>query len=91
MEAILELILTYVSMWAPSLVAILATVYTVAVGIKKFVDLINSVKEDTNFKEVNDKLATLTAENEELIRCNKLLLDRITKIKDYADNKKNEE
>ena len=91
MEAFLATILTYISVWAPSLVAILGVVATVVVAINRVISAIKGMKEDVDFAEVKKKLETLAAENQELARLNKLLLDKITKIKDYADVKKKEE
>lgn len=87
----LELIIEYVSIWAPSLVAILGVVATILTAISKTKDFINTIKADIDFKSLKEDLNRLSKENEELVRCNKLLLDQITKIKDYADNKKKED
>lgn len=91
MEEILRIIMEYVSIWAPSLVAVLGVVITILTAISKTKDFINTIKNDVDFKAIKDKLEKTSRENEELVRCNKLLLDQITKIKDYADNKKMEE
>lgn len=91
MEEFLRIVLEYVSIWAPSLVAILGVVVTIITALGKTKAAFDDLKADKTLKDVNSKLSKLTAENEELIRCNKLLLDKITKIKDYADNKKKEE
>lgn len=88
METIIALIIQYAAMWAPALVAILGVVATVITAINKCRDAIQEWKDDKTLKEVNEKLEKVAAENEELIHCNKLLLDKITKIKDYADKKK---
>lgn len=85
---ILEIITQYVSIWAPSLVAILGTVATVVLAISKLKSAIDSLKDEETLIDVNRRLKELSAENAELIRVNKLLLDEITKIKDYADHKK---
>ena len=39
-------------------------------------------------KRMEKMLSSRMCEEEELIRCNKLLLDELTKIKGYADHKK---
>ena len=90
MEEILRIILEYVSIWAPSLVAILGMVVTILTAINKTKEAFDNFKADTTLKDVNKKISELTDQNEELVRCNKLLLDNITKIQDYADNKKKE-
>lgn len=88
MEAILAIIIQYAAIWGPSLVAIFGVIATVVGAINKTRAAIQSFKEDKTLMEVNSKLTTLTAENEELVRCNKLLLDELTKIRNYADNQK---
>lgn len=90
MEEILRIIVEYVSIWAPSLVAILGVVTTILVALGKTKDAFDKLNKDETLKDVNSRLKQLTSENEELIRCNKLLLDQITKIQDYADTKKKE-
>lgn len=87
MEELFELIMSYVSIWAPSLVAILGTVSTIIVGIaemKKFVD-------KKTLAEVYAKMDEIAAQNAETNRCNRLLLDQLTKIQNYADQKKKED
>lgn len=87
MTEIFALIMSYVSIWAPSLVAILGIAFTVIKGIaemKKYAD-------QKTLADVYTKMNELTAQNAELNRCNKLLLDQITKIQDYADQKKEED
>ena len=91
MEVILTSILAHVSIWAPSLVAILGIVATVVIAINKTLTAINNLKNSADFAAVTKKLNSLAAENQELARVNKLLLERITKIKDYADLVKKEE
>lgn len=91
MEEILTIIMEHAAIWAPSLVAILGMVYSVILTIGKFKAALKEFKEDKTLADVNTKLTTLAAENEELVRTNKLLLDQITKIHNYADAKKKEE
>lgn len=88
---ILELIVEYVAIWAPSLVAILGTITTVLLALNKCKDAILEWKNDQTLKDVKDKLTIISQENEELVRCNKLLLEELTKIQGYADAKKREE
>lgn len=88
MEMFLLTIVEYASIWAPALVAILGTVVMVIQAVHKVKLAIEEFKADKTLADVNDKLTVLTAENEELIRCNKLLLEQITNIKEYADLKK---
>lgn len=90
MEAVIALIIQYAAMWAPALVAVLGTITTVILAINKCRDAINEWKSDDTMRDIRANLAKVSQENEELVRCNKLLLDEITKIKDYADHKKRE-
>jgi uncharacterized protein YoxC len=89
-EMILLTIVEYASIWAPALVAILGIVVMVIQAVHKVKIAIEDFKADKTLAEVNDKLTILTQENEELIQCNKLLLEKITHIKGYADAKKGE-
>lgn len=91
MEDIIRIVLEYVSIWMPSLVAIFGVVTTILVALGKTKDAWDKLKKDTDYKDVKDKLTNVASENQELIRCNKLLLDEITKIRNYADVKKKEE
>ena len=84
------IIASLTAIWAPSIMAILSVAATVCIPINKTKDAIKELKKDDVLKEISDKLSKVVKENRELQRCNKLLLDKITKIKDYADNVRNE-
>lgn len=88
--SILEVVIQYASIWAPSLVAILGVCTTVLIALSKTKEAFEKLNKDETLKEVNNKLSTLSRENAELVRCNKLLLEQITKIKNYADEIKRE-
>lgn len=90
MTEILQVIVEYVAIWAPSLVAILGTITTVILAINKCRDAILDWKNDATLHGVKDELTKISQENEELVRCNKLLLEELTKIKGYADAKNRE-
>ena len=90
MNEILQIIVEYASIWAPSIVAVLSIVCTVIPAVIKVSEALKRLKEDKTLAEVGRKLETLASDNEELVRCNKLLLDKITKIQNYADHKKEE-
>lgn len=85
MEEIITLIIQYWSMWVPSVISCLAVLAGVIPVIVKVKDGLARIKETQEFKEVKTKLETVSAENQELIRCNKLLIDKIAKIEGYAD------
>lgn len=77
-----ETIIMYVSMWAPSLVAIFGIIATVL----KSKAALKELKADSELRLLRIEISTANKRNAELIKCNKLLLDRITKIEGYADN-----
>lgn len=83
----LETIINLAAVWAPSLVAIISVVGTVIGAIHKTQSTILELKQDTSFKDLNTKLNKLTTENAELVKCNKILIDEITKIQGYVDSK----
>lgn len=90
MEEILKIVMEYVSIWAPSLVAMLSVVATVLGCLNKTKESFEKLNKNDILKDLNKKLTTVITENEELVRCNKLLLEQITKIKGYSDKKKEE-
>ena len=90
MEAILAVIIEYVAIWAPSLVAVLGVVTTVLTTMSKTKTALDALKKDETIKRMEQKFEEMAAQNAELVRCNKLLLDEVTKIKNYADEKKKE-
>lgn len=77
-----------IAIWAPSLAAIIGVVCTVVIAAAKVKDAFEVFKKDETLKGIESKLISLSNENKELTRCNKLLLDELTKIKGYADNMK---
>ena len=79
---------TMIAIWTPALVAILGVVSTIFITLAKTKDAFDKLNKDETLKELKSKLTELSNENRELVKCNKLLLDEITKIKDFADNMK---
>lgn len=82
--------MSYIAMWAPSIASILSVIVLIVPVVFKIKEWFKGLREDNTLAEVNAKLEVVSAENKELVRCNKLLLDQITKIKDYADLKNKE-
>lgn len=76
--------------WLPSLTAILGIVATILTSLGKTKKAIAELKDSTELKEATKEIKRLAAENKELNRNQKLLLDQITKIKGYSDAKKEE-
>ena len=95
MTEIIAIVLSYAAIWGPSIVAILsiaATIIGAYAKVKKAVAetklAAEELKSNETIMEMKRELKAQTAANEELIRTNKLLIDQLTKIKDYADLKK---
>lgn len=91
MIEIVNIIISYAAIWAPSLVAILGVITTVMLALNKTKAAINEFKKEDILKDLAAQVQKQAKENEELVRVNKLLLDKITHIKGYADSKSNEE
>lgn len=85
MTEIVDIIVNYVSIWAPALVAILGILATVAKGLGELRKAVVALKEDKTISDLNKKIDAVVSENKELVRCNKLLLDRLTAIKNYSE------
>lgn len=81
----MELILTYVTMWAPALVAILGVVASVVFAIAKVKSAINDLRKTDDIANLTTEINRLAAENKELRRTENLLLDELTKIENYAE------
>lgn len=88
MEAILTAFFAYAAIWAPSLVAVLGVVATVVLAIAKTRAAIQEFKGGNEIKDLIDTNKKQGEYIEELVRCNKLLLDQITHIQEYADRRK---
>lgn len=79
--ALVEMII----IWLPALVSILGIVGTVLGSITKTKKAIAEIKDSTELREATAEMKRLATENQELIRTQKLLLDNITRIQNYAD------
>ena len=90
MNEIIEIIVNYASIWAPSLCAILGIGVTVITAMAKVRSAIAEFKKEEVMQELSTQLAEQNKQNAELVRCNKLLLDKITKIQNYSEEVKNE-
>ena len=84
------MIIEYIVIWVPSLTAIATTIGAILTCLKRFNKATEKWKNDETIKELRAQFLQMAAQNEELVRTNKLLLDEITKIKNYADEKKKE-
>lgn len=82
----MEYILSLASIWAPSLVAILGIITTILVAIGKTKDAIDKLKDDKSFKDLKEELKKSITTNEEIKQQNDLLLDELSKVKNYRAN-----
>lgn len=71
--------------WLPTLVSILGIVGTVLTALGKARKAIAELKDSTELRDATAEMKRLASENQELIRTQKLLLDNITRIQNYAD------
>lgn len=91
MTELFTLLMSYITIWAPSLAAVVGIAATVLVALAKMRSTIKEIKADKTLADVYAKMDKLTTQNAELTRCNKLLLEQLTKIQGYADQKAKEE
>ena len=90
MNEFYTVLVEHVAIWAPSLMSILSCITMLIPIVIKCREWLKGLKEDKTLVEISERLEKVSRENADLVRCNKLLLDKITKIQDYADNKKEE-
>lgn len=84
----IELLITYISIWCPALVAILGVVAIVIAAVAKVKVAINEFRKTEDIANLTKELKVLQAENHELNEKYSLLLDEITKIHNYYNEKK---
>ncbi len=90
MQEIINLIVNYATAWGPAVIAVAGIVITTVKCVATVKSEVDKLKEDTDLRDVKQTTAEIAAENQELIRCNKLLLDEITRVNGYADAKSKE-
>lgn len=83
MEQIIEMITTYVSIWMPSLVAIIGIVGTIFGSLKKTKDAIAEFKQDETLKKLNSELKEAIAENKEIKQELDIVIDQLAKVENY--------
>lgn len=86
---VIEMILAQVAIWLPSLAAVLGVVLLVIKGVQQVREFIASFKSEEITKELTNirkELKVVIDENAELKRAQRILIDKLTKIKDYVDN-----
>lgn len=84
----IELLITHISIWCPALVAVLSTVFLTVCGLYKFIKVIKEFRKTEDIANLTTELKMLRANNQELNEKYSLLLDEITKIHNYYNEKK---
>lgn len=87
MKETVTLILEYVSIWMPSVTAILGIVTTTLLAISKVKDAIEDLKKTDILKTLSEDLKKALSDNKELKEQNDILIDEIKKIKNYRESK----
>lgn len=84
----IELLITYISIWCPALVAILGVVAVVIAAVAKVKAAIKEFRNTDDIKQLVEENKLLRSENKALTERLDLMLDEITKIHDYYKTKK---
>ena len=87
MQELVNIIINCVSIWMPSVAAILGIVTTTLLAISKFKAAIDDLKESDVLKTLSEDLKKSLRDNKELKEQNDILIDEIKKIKNYRENK----
>lgn len=88
MEEIVRLILEYVSIWMPSVTAMLGIVTTTLLALSKVKAAIDDLKKTDVLKTLSEDLKKALSDNKELKEQNDILIDELKKIKDYRESMK---
>ena len=80
MEEIFEIVLNYASIWGPSVVAMLAMVFTAFIVINKVLTVVVELRKDTTIKDIDSKLAEQMTVIKKLEKTEKKLINSITKV-----------
>lgn len=88
MEGTIELILSYVSIWMPSLTAIIGIVASVLVALSKVKSATEELKKDETIKNLANEVNALLRENKAIREQYDIIIDELKKVKNYRENKK---
>lgn len=88
MEATIELILSYVSIWMPSLTAIIGIVASVLVALNKVKTATEEFKKDDTIKNLANEVNALLRENKAIREQYDIIIDELKKVKNYRENTK---
>lgn len=81
----IEILIEHITIWLPSLVAILGVVTSVIVACGKTKAAISEFKKSDEVANLTAEVKRLASENRELRHTENLILDELTKIKNYAE------
>lgn len=84
---IMELVISYASIWVPAIASVLATVCAVVGAVSKASAQVQKLKNTADFKETRAQLAAVREQERKLTEAVMLLIDEQAKIKGYADAK----
>lgn len=87
MTELLEMLINYLAIWAPSLVGVFGLIVTVIKASKESRTAIAELKNSNQIKELTCQVKALIRENKQLRDAQAVLVDQITKIQNYLDNK----
>ena len=85
------LIMEQISLWLPAISAILAVIVGIIPTITKIRSALVEVRETKDIKELTTAIKLLQKENAEIIKENKILIDKIAHIQGYTDIKMKKE
>jgi hypothetical protein len=87
----IEIISSYIAIWLPSLVSIVSLIGVVLTALSKTKTAINELKQDKTFKDLGTQLKANMEQNNEIKEQYDIIIDELTKIKDYRENSKCQE
>lgn len=82
----IEIISSYIAIWLPSLVSIVSLIGVVLTALSKTKTAINELKQDQTFKDLGTQLKANMEQNNEIKEQYDIIIDELTKIKDYREN-----
>lgn len=83
MNELLEIIVTHVSIWMPSIVAALGVVMAILTALAKVKGAIEEFKQDKTVKNLSNDLKKALEENRELKQELDIVIDELKKIENY--------
>lgn len=87
MTELLEMLINYLAIWAPSLVGVFGLIVTFIKASKETRTAIGELKNSKQIKELTCQVKALISENKQLREAQAVLVDQMTKIQNYLDNK----